>query len=264
MTTRFTAALNKNFSLYLSNKDTLYKLYKLQIIKTDLDYIACLHLIKAQKSRINYQVNRIWRQHRRCNVTEPFPVENTFTLIRKFESKMFPHISPQSLGHLWFCIFCFVLTKRTKIALIFGQILTNQLHLIHKRIWNYFPSYSLTLCIIRVFSSAALKCAIFQTNQLKIAAWPWNIPTQSEGMWQKQMLNFVDAICVLMWSKASMSNDSPPARRLLFTGCTVRDCICNCFVYWMWRVEEIADSRIVAVGSCRRLKHNVRSISTEL
>lgn len=128
MTTRFTAAVNENFSLYLSNKDTLYKLYKLQIIKTDLDYIACLHLIKAQKSRINYQVNRMWRQHRRCNVTEPFPVENTFTLIRKFESKMFPHISPQSLGHLWFCIFCFVLTKRTKIALIFGQILTNQLH----------------------------------------------------------------------------------------------------------------------------------------
>lgn len=98
-------------------------------------------------------------------------------------------------------------------------------------------------------------------KELKIAAWPWNILKQSDGMWQKaHSQNFVDASYISMWSGASMSSDLPTWHRLLFTECDYVKSVNNCFVYGMWR-EEISDRNIVVVNSCRRLKSNVCSIA---
>lgn len=83
-------------------------------------------------------------------------------------------------------------------------------------------------------------------KQLKIAIWPlkysnskWRNVTESPHHWTLlvQSVSQCDWEQMLAW----VSDDSPPVCRLLFTGCIVRDCICNYFVYWMSR-EETADS----------------------
>lgn len=85
-------------------------------------------------------------------------------------------------------------------------------------------------------------CDLFQTMQLKIAIWPlkysnskWGNVTESPHHWTLLMQSVSQ--CDWEQTPASVSDHSPPVCRLLFTGCVVRDCICNYFVDWMSREE---------------------------